>query len=75
MREYRFTIVVESCHEGGYFAYCPALRGCHSEGETYEEVVANIRDAIRLYLEDMVDAGEDIPDDTCETVTSVKIAV
>lgn len=44
-----------------YHAYCPALPGCHTWGYTYEEAQANIREAILLYLEDMVDSGEEVP--------------
>lgn len=75
MREYSFTVVIEPCEEGGYFATCPALPGCHTQGETYEEVVSNIQDAIKLYLEDLIESGEPIPDDPWESVTTVKVAV
>jgi predicted RNase H-like HicB family nuclease len=39
----------------GYYAYCPALEGCHSQGENFEEVVANIKEAVELYFETMTD--------------------
>jgi predicted RNase H-like HicB family nuclease len=44
-------IVVESDADG-YFVSCPALQGCYSQGDTYEEAVDNIKDAIRLHIED-----------------------
>ena len=44
------TVVVE-CEEGGYSAFVPALRGCVSEGETIEETLDNIKEAIQDYLE------------------------
>lgn len=44
-------VVLEPSDEGGYTAYVPALPGCISEGETTEETLANIREAIELYLE------------------------
>lgn len=75
MTEYKFAVVIEPCEEGGYFATCPALPGCHTEGETYEEVIQNIRDAIKLYIEDLQETGEPIPPDTWETITIVKVAV
>ena len=72
--EGRFTVVIETCTEGGYFAECPVLAGCHVEAETYEEVVAEMRAAIRAYLADLVAAGEPIPKAEI-TVTSLNVAV
>jgi len=46
----KFTVLLEECEEGGYTVTCPTLPGCISEGETYEDALANIRDAINLYL-------------------------
>jgi len=37
--------------EDGFFAYCPDLPGCHSQGDTFEEASANIRKAAQLYME------------------------
>jgi predicted RNase H-like HicB family nuclease len=42
----------------GYFAMCPALQGCYSQGDTYEEALENIKDAIHLHLEDILESGE-----------------
>jgi predicted RNase H-like HicB family nuclease len=47
----KLIVVLEPCEEGGYHAWVPALPGCHSEGETEDEAMANIREAIDLYLE------------------------
>jgi predicted RNase H-like HicB family nuclease len=73
-KEYRFTIVIEPCEEGGYFAFCPALPGCHVEAETYEETLAEMRRSIDAFLEDYIADGEPIPEDEV-TVTSLKVAV
>lgn len=51
----RFKIVLEASEEGGYTAYVPSLPGCISEGETVEEALKNIREAIELYLEPVED--------------------
>lgn len=48
---YLYPIVVEPCEEGGYFASCPMLQGCHAEGETYGETIDNINDVIKAHLE------------------------
>jgi len=47
----RLTVVLEPSEDGGYTVYVPALPGCISEGETKEEALANIKEAIKLYLE------------------------
>lgn len=47
----RFKVVLEKSDEGGYTAYVPSLPGCISEGDTKEEVLKNIQEAIELYLE------------------------
>jgi predicted RNase H-like HicB family nuclease len=51
---YRLTAVIEKDRDG-YYAYCPELRGCQSQGETFEEAQANIQAAIALYLETLSD--------------------
>jgi predicted RNase H-like HicB family nuclease len=48
---------------GGYVVEVPGLPGCFSQGETEAEALVNIREAIELHLEDMLAAGEEIPDD------------
>ena len=48
-------IVLEACGEGGYTVYVPSLPGCISEGDTRDEALANIREAIELYLEPVED--------------------
>lgn len=47
----KLKIVLEPSDEGGYTVYAPALPGCISEGDTREEALTNIREAIELYLE------------------------
>ena len=48
-------IVLEPSDEGGYTAYVPSLPGCISEGDTLDEAMANVREAIDLYLETVDD--------------------
>jgi predicted RNase H-like HicB family nuclease len=47
---YKVSIIIEK-NEDGYYAYCPELQGCFSQGDSFEEVNENIREAIELYLE------------------------
>jgi len=48
----KLKVVLEPSDEGGYTVYVPSLPGCISEGDTMEEALANIREAIDLYLEE-----------------------
>ena len=57
----RYTAIFEAQPDGGYHASCPALPGCHSEGDTLEESIANIREAIAVYLESLQAHGEPFP--------------
>ena len=51
----KLRVVLEQSEEGGFTVYVPSLPGCISEGETEEEAMANIREAIELYLETVDD--------------------
>ena len=51
----RFKVILEPSDDGGFTVYVPVLPGCISEGETKEEALENIREAINLYLEPVED--------------------
>lgn len=51
----KIQVVLEPCDEGGYTALVPALPGCISEGDTKDEAIRNVREAIRVYLEPVED--------------------
>jgi predicted RNase H-like HicB family nuclease len=57
----KLHVVLEPSKEGGYTAYVPALPGCISEGNTREEALANIKEAIHLYIEPVEDDIEFAP--------------
>lgn len=67
MKSYIFKLEIEEDKfENGdkaYHASCPALKGCHSWGHTYEEALANIQEAVELYVADLKEAGGEIPSD------------
>jgi predicted RNase H-like HicB family nuclease len=56
-----YSVVVHQADEGGFWVEVPALPGCYSQGETREEVLDNVREAIELYLEGLQEAGSPIP--------------
>lgn len=66
----RFKVVLEPAEEGGYTVYVPSLPGCISEGETIEEALANIKEAIELYLEPV---DEDLVVDERAVVREIEV--
>lgn len=61
MTQFRYTAILEHQPDGGYHVFCPALPGCHSEGDNLEEALQNIKEAIEVYLESLTAHGEAIP--------------
>ena len=57
-----FEVILEAEEDGGYHVYTPALKGCHSCGATREEALANIAEAITLWLESAKELGLPIPE-------------
>jgi predicted RNase H-like HicB family nuclease len=74
MRQLTLPIVIEGDADG-YFVSCPALQGCYSQGDTYEEAVENIKDAIRLHLQDRIASGEEIPEHVSVSLSTVEVPV
>ena len=74
MSIYKFSVVIEK-ESDGYFASCPELQGCYSQGDTYEEVIENIKNAIRLHIEDRIESGEAIPQSESVSLTMMEVAV
>ncbi len=74
MKTYRFSIVIEKDSDG-YYAFCPELQGCYTQGDTYEEATTNIKDAIRLHVEDRTENGEDIKQIDSVILTSLEVAI
>ena len=74
MDRFRFSVIIEK-DENGYIATCPELQGCYAQGDSYEEVLENIRDVIRLHIEDRLSAGEKIPRSEIINLTTVDVAV
>lgn len=69
-----FSVVLTPQPEGGFFVDCPSLPGCYSQGETQDEALANIREAIELVLEDMAETGERPLKLPPPTIAEVRIA-
>ncbi len=61
MPDYKYTVIVERDEDGLYVASVPTLQGCYTQGDTYEEALKNIKDAIKLHIEARKEAGESVP--------------
>ncbi len=75
MTHYDFKVVLEPEPDaGGYTVTCPSLPGCYSQGETVDEALTNIKEAIELCLEDMKAHNEYLPDPSKTLIGSVLVA-
>jgi predicted RNase H-like HicB family nuclease len=70
----RYTVILEQEKDGGYVAIAPALPGCISQGDNRDEALANIREAISLYLEDCREAGDPVPTEAGKEFVEVEAA-
>jgi len=62
IRFYDFTVLIEQEEDGkGYYAYSPDLPGCYSNGLTIEETRSNVREAIQLHIETLLENQETVP--------------
>ncbi len=64
-------VILHPAEEGGYWVEVPSLPGCFSQGETREEALENIKEAIALYIQDLREAGEDVPEESGTIVVEV----
>lgn len=66
---YKFTVILEPEQDGGYSVHCPALPGCSSQGDSLEEALDNIKEAILGVLKVRQEERMPIPSETPEIVT------
>lgn len=76
MKVYDFKVLLEpDQEEGGYVVSCPALPGCYTQGDTIDEALENIKEAIMLCLEDLMAQQQPIPDMSKTLISSVAVTV
>jgi predicted RNase H-like HicB family nuclease len=69
-----WPVIVEK-DEDGYFAYCPLLQGCYTQGDTYEKAIDNLRDAIQLHIKDRLADHEPLPSIQALSLTEIEVPV
>lgn len=74
MKTYTYRVIIEPDERDTFHAFVPALAGCHTWGDSFEEARRNIRDAIDVYLRSMIADGEKIREDVgVEIVETIPI--
>ncbi len=68
-----YTVIIHGAEEGGYWTEVPALPGCFSQGESVDEALRNIREAIELHVEGLKEDGLGIPQDTGFVISRVEV--
>jgi predicted RNase H-like HicB family nuclease len=74
---YNYKVIIEECEEceeGGYYAECPAFPGCHVEGDTYEQTISELKEAIKVFVDDYKKRNKKLPIDNF-SVASIQVAV
>jgi predicted RNase H-like HicB family nuclease len=77
MQTYRFQVVIEQDEDGLYVVECPALQGCYTQGATFEEALENIREVIRMCLQELEEENRPIESRYPEVIgiKTVEVAV
>jgi len=73
-KHYTLPIIIERDADGFYVS-CPALQGCYTQGTNYDEALANIKDAIRLHLEDRQANHEELMVDKSVSLSTVDVSL
>jgi len=70
----RYTVILEQGRERGFVALCPALPGCVSQGETRDDALDNIREAIEVYVEALLEDGLPVPTELGRETVEIEVA-
>ena len=70
-----YTVILEREADGGFVVSVPALPGCVSQGDSRQEALLNIREAIELYIEDCREAGDPVPEEAGREYIEVETRV
>jgi predicted RNase H-like HicB family nuclease len=70
----KYTVIIEKGRESGYVVYAPVLKGCVSQGETKEEALRNIKEAIEVYIEALLEDGLPVPTEVGRDTIELEVA-
>jgi predicted RNase H-like HicB family nuclease len=69
-----WTIIIHPAEEGGYWAEVAALPGCYSQGETVEETLLNVKEAIESHILALREDGQEVPEEEEVILSRIKVA-
>jgi predicted RNase H-like HicB family nuclease len=69
----KYTVILEKGREFGYVAHVPALRGCVSQGDSREDAISNIKEAIEVYIEALLEDGLTVPTEVGKETVEVQV--
>ncbi|MBN1899793.1 type II toxin-antitoxin system HicB family antitoxin [Candidatus Sumerlaeota bacterium] len=77
MNKYRFQVIIEQDEDGYFVADVPALKGCHTQGKTFEEAIHNIHEVISMCIQELIEEGQPIESRYPEVIgiKTIEIAV
>ncbi|MCD6453660.1 MAG: type II toxin-antitoxin system HicB family antitoxin [Dehalococcoidales bacterium] len=70
----KYTVIIERGGESGYVVYCPALKGCVSQGGTREDALRNIKEAMEVYIEALVEDGLPVPTEIGKDTVELEVS-
>jgi len=70
----KYTVIIEQGRESGYVVYAPALKGCVSQGETREEALKNIKEAMEAYVEALLEDGLAVPVEVGKDMVELEVS-
>jgi predicted RNase H-like HicB family nuclease len=70
----RYTVIIEKGRESGYVTYCPALKGCVSQGRTKGEALKHIKEAMEVYIEALIEDGLPVPTEAGKELVELEVA-
>ncbi len=70
----KYTVILEKGQESGYVAHVPALRGCVSQGDSREQALANVKEAIEVYIEALLEDGIPVPTEVGKEAVEIEVA-
>lgn len=71
----KYTVILGKGQESGYVAYAPALRGCVSQGETREETLKNLKEAMQLYIVALLEDGLPLPTEVGKEIVELAVEI